>query len=348
MHSDILKDLQIVVVDDEEVNLALLDALLKIDNYTHVKIFLDPTEALLYLEANHCDILIVDYNMPKMDGITLVKKVKSFSSHILSIMVTSNENEQIMLNALAAGINEFLVKPISSISFALRLKNMTHLAAAYKITHDFNIQLEARVKDAVKELKKREFEALEVLSKAAEYKDPETAFHIARVSHYAKLIASKIGLSEEEQEIIFYAAPLHDLGKIGIADDILLKPGKLTADEFCSMQKHTNIGSGILKGKDNKYLLAGEKIANSHHEKYDGSGYPNGLEGEDIPLYGRIVAIADVFDALTTVRPYKKAWPFEDALNYIIENKAQHFDPKLVDIFVKYIDDVKIIYQQFR
>lgn len=203
------------------------------------------------------------------------------------------------------------------------------------------------VEKATENLRYSQFEALEVLSKTAEYKDPETGSHIARVSHYTKMLAELCGLDTYEQEVIFYAAPLHDIGKVGIEDKILLKPGKLTDDEFNTMKTHSSIGFNILNNSGNPYLIAGATIAESHHEKYNGRGYPNTLVGEAIPLYARIVAIADVFDALTSIRPYKKGWSFEEAMELITKEKGEHFDPYQVDLFIANIDRVRDIYQKF-
>jgi response regulator RpfG family c-di-GMP phosphodiesterase len=263
-------------------------------------------------------------------------------------MVTANNDEEMMLDALASGVTEFLLKPILPITFKLRLKNILEIKSALNITKDFNRTLQEKVDEATQALKNSEYEALEVLSKAAEYKDPETASHIARVSYYSKLLARNCGLSIEEQDVIYYAAPLHDIGKIGINDNILLKPGKLSEDEFTQMKTHSRKGAVILKGKNNTFLKAGEVIALSHHEKYNGKGYPQALRGEAIPLYGRIVAIADVFDALTSERPYKKAWSFEDAIAFLNEEKGEHFDSQLVEYFIESIDEVKTIYENFK
>jgi response regulator RpfG family c-di-GMP phosphodiesterase len=193
----------------------------------------------------------------------------------------------------------------------------------------------------------REHEALQVLSKTAEYKDPETGSHISRVAHYSKLMAKGYGLDEDEQELIFYASPLHDIGKVGINDNVLLKPGKLTPEEFEIMKGHSQIGYEILKSSENPYLRAGAIIAHTHHEKFDGSGYPRGIKGDDIHIYGRITAIADVFDALTSERPYKKAWSFNDAAALIKNESGLHFDPELVTIFIDHIDTVREIYRTF-
>lgn len=341
-------NLKIVVVDDEMVNTILFEELIKQEGYSQYKVFEDPVEALEYIQSEHIDAIIIDYNMPKMDGIELLEASRALYPDIVSIMITANNDEEVMSEALKSGATEFLLKPISSTVFKLRLKNILELKHALNLTKNFNNLLTEKVDEATKALRLSKFETLEVLSKAAEYKDPETASHIARVSHYSKLLARAYGLSEEEQEIIYYAAPLHDIGKIGIKDDILLKPGKLSAEEFEDMKTHTIKGGDILKDKTNSFLVAGKIIALTHHEKYNGKGYPLGLKGEDIPLYGRIVAVADVFDALTSVRPYKEAWSFERALGLLVEEKDQHFDAKLVDYFVENIDEVKKIYETFQ
>ncbi len=201
---------------------------------------------------------------------------------------------------------------------------------------------------AKKEVFSRENETLKVLGKASEYKDPETGAHIARVSHYSLILSKSYGQSEAMQDLLFYSAPLHDIGKLGIPDSILLKPEELTPKESETMKTHTSIGYEILKNPDSKYLKAGAVIAMSHHEKFDGTGYPKGLKGEDIPIFGRIVSIADVFDALTTERPYKEAWSFEMAVDFIKEEKGRHFDPYFVDLFVENISKFREIFENHR
>jgi len=340
--------LKIIVVDDEIVNLLLLETILQDEGYENVSSFSDSMEALKYLQEHPVDALVTDFNMPDINGIGLLEEAKKQHPDLVSIMITANNDTEMMHKALAAGVTDFLLKPISPVVFKLRLHNILEIAASLNLTKNFNKQLSRKVEEATVALQQSEYEALEVLSKAAEYKDPETASHIARVAHYSKLLAKAYGLSEKEQNIIYYAAPLHDIGKIGIADAILLKPGKLTDDEFTKMKEHSAIGANILHGNKNIFLQAGEIIALTHHEKYNGKGYPKGLQGEDIPLYGRIVAVADVFDALTSKRPYKEAWSFEKALNLLIEEKEEHFDPQIVDLFVQNIDKVKTIYEEFQ
>ena len=341
-------NLNIVIVDDEIVNLLLLENIVNAEGYEKVSTFDSSPEAIEYIQNNKVDVLITDFNMPHMDGIALLEQAKERYPDLVSIMITANNDNEMMHRALEAGVTDFLIKPISPIVFKLRLNNILELKNSLNLTQHFNERLTTKVEEATAALKKSEYEALGVLSKAAEYKDPETASHIARVSHYSKLLAQAYGLSKEEQNIIYYAAPLHDIGKIGINDTILLKSGKLTQDEFTTIKEHPAIGAEILHGKENAFLKAGKTIALAHHEKYNGTGYPKGLQGEEIPLYGRIVAIADVFDALTSNRPYKKAWSFEKASNLLIEEKGKHFDPQIVDCFIENLDAIKTIYEKFQ
>lgn len=321
--------INIVIVDDEPISLLLLEAIA--EEYEPLT-FTNPLEVVEYLKHSVADLLITDFNMPVMDGIELLQKAKELQPDIMSIMVTANGEESVRIQALEEGVDDFLTKPYSPPEVKLRIKNR-HI-----------LRLEER---SIRALREREHEALRILSKTAEYKDPETASHVARVAHYSKLLGGLYGLDKQEQEILFYAAPLHDIGKVGIKDDILLKPGKLDDEEFELMKTHSYVGYEILADAENPYLRAGAVIAHSHHEKYNGRGYPLGLKGEDIPLYGRIVAIADVFDALTSIRPYKRAWSFEEAMELIKSEKGEHFDPVLVDMFVESEAEIREIFIRF-
>lgn len=340
-------DLHIVSIDDNENNLFLIEAICS-EMGLDVKSFSEPLEALIYVLQNHIDLIIIDYMMPNLDGISFIEEFRKQNDKVPIIMVTAaGDDETIHKDAFDAGVNDFISKPVNSVLFKARV---TNLLTGYKnrlLIEDRAKLLEEEVKKATKDLINREHETLYVLGKTAEYKDPETASHVARVAHYSKLIAREYGLSEKEQEIIYYAAPFHDLGKVGIEDDILLKPGKLDDQEFEIMKKHASIGYEILKDSHSEFLKAGATIAISHHEKWDGSGYPKGLKGEDIHIYGRIVAVVDVFDALTSNRPYKKAWSFDEALELLKEESEKHFDPKIIELFIKNIDEIKQIYSSF-
>lgn len=339
-------ELRLMIVDDEPVNLMLLEEIAKGLGHRPVS-FSDSQKALAWARENRVDLIVTDYNMPGMNGLDLLQELRTIYPEIMSIMITASGDNNLKLEALGTQVNDFLTKPISTAEFQLRLHNMIQIQNSLKIQRAFAEELTVAVEKATEALRKSQFETLEVLSRTAEYKDPETGSHIARVSHYSKMLAEAYGLNDYEQELIFYAAPLHDIGKVGIEDIVLLKPGKLTQEEFERIKIHSLIGYNILRNSVNPYLHAGAIVAYTHHEKYNGTGYPKGIRADEIPLYGRIVAIADVFDALTSIRPYKRAWSFEEAMDLIEQEKGGHFDPILVDLFILNIDRVRKIYQQF-
>jgi putative two-component system response regulator len=334
MYDDILA----VSIDDNEQNLMVLEAYADQMLDLRVVNFSDPQKALEFITTNNCDIIYVDYRMPKLNGKELIKEFRKTNTTTPIIMITAEgDTEGLMTEALEAGATDFLNKPIEPVEFSLRSKNLLELRKA-------QVYLQKEVDKATQELQDREHESLIILGTTAEWKDPETGSHIARVARYSQLLAQECGLSDDEQEVIYFASPFHDMGKVGIKDDILLKQGKLDDDQFEEMKKHSQIGYEILKDSNSKYLKMGATIALTHHEKYDGTGYPNKITGEDIPIYGRIVAIADVFDALTSIRPYKRAWGFDEAMAFLKEQSGRHFDPKLIDIFVANEAKVKEIY----
>lgn len=342
------QNMQIVSVDDNENNLFLIESICQ-DMDLNIKSFSQPLDALLYSLKNNVDLIITDYMMPELDGLEFIEEFRKQKKNIPIIMVTAaGDNEKIHKKAFELGANDFLSKPINATLFEARVINLLTNHQNRILLEDRAKHLESEVLKATEVLIKREHETLRVLGKTAEYKDPETASHVARVAHYSRMLAREYGLSEEDQDIIFYAAPFHDLGKVGIEDKLLLKPGKLDKDEFEIMKTHAQIGYEILKDSQSEYLKAGAIIAITHHEKFDGSGYPNKISGEAIHIYGRIVAVVDVFDALTSHRPYKKAWSFEDALNLLREEKGKHFDPKIIELFEKNIDEVNEIYNSFK
>ena len=348
----------IINVDDNDMNLLLIETYLQEIDATFIN-FTNPSTAIDYLQNNLFDLVIVDYKMPEIDGIELTKAVKALDPDAPVIMVTASDAEDtIQIQALRAGVNDFIKKPINKAILLNRVQNFIKLRKAIRyLSHQEQI-LQIQVDQATADLQKtirelteayatlehKEHETLRILSRTAEYKDEETANHVKRVSGYTVLMAQRLNLDENEQNILNFAAPLHDLGKVGTPDNILLKPGKLNEDEMKIMREHAAIGADILKDASSPYLKAGYIIAISHHEKYDGSGYPQGLVGEEIPLYGRIVAIADVFDALTSKRPYKKAWPFDEAIHFLRQNAGTHFDPLLIDLFTADLHDVHAIH----
>lgn len=341
------ENMQIVSIDDNENNLFLIEAIFS-DMDLHVKSFADPLDALVYCLQNPVDMILTDFMMPNLNGLQFIEEFRKTKKHIPIVMITAiGDDENVHKQAFDLGANDFLNKPLNAVIFKARVFNLLTNHQNRILLEDRTKLLQSEVEKATKNLLDREHETLQILGKTAEYKDPETASHVARVARYSRLLAKEYGLSEKDQDIVFYAAPFHDLGKVGIEDKILLKPGKLDEEEYKIMKTHAQIGYDILKDSKSEYLQAGAAIAISHHEKWDGSGYPNGLKGENIHIFGRIVAIADVFDALTSFRPYKKAWSFEDALKYLDEKSGIDFDPQMVNIFKEKIEDVKVIYKQF-
>ena len=341
-----IENMKIISIDDNKTNLLIIESYAK-NLSLQIDSFLEPKEALVASSNIEYDLVIVDYMMPEINGLEFIQEFRKNNPEIPIIMLTAvGDDMQLQIKALEYGANDFLSKPINAPAFKARIINMLKLRKSQLLLKNKAMLLQVEVDKATLRLKESELETLQMLGKTAEYKDPETNAHTQRVSHYCKILARAYGLDENLQDIIFYASPFHDLGKIGIPDRILLKPGKLDADEYEIMRKHSQIGYEILKGSKSKYLKAGGVIAYNHHEKYDGTGYPNGLRGENIPIFGRITAIADVFDALTSIRPYKKAWSVDEAFTLLIEEKNRHFDPILVDLFIKNKEDVMNIHKK--
>ncbi len=332
--------IKMIYVDDEDLNLNLVEKFCKPLGLYPV-LFNHPKDALTYAAHTPIDIALVDYCMTDMNGVELTQKLKRMYPDIFIIMITSlSDDEQIKISAIQNGAVEFLGKPLHLAEFSARLKNITELVTSRLLIKNKAALLKNEIDKATDVIAQREYETLMVLGRAAEYKDSDTGNHTNRVAYYSRLILSSVTQEESQLELIFYSSPLHDIGKIGIPDSILLKPGKLTPEEFEIMKTHTEIGAQILKGTISKYLQKGTEIALTHHEKFDGSGYPKGLQGKDIPLFGRIVALSDVFDALTSKRPYKEPWTIDAALDYIGQNKGKHFDPELAEIFLSHKDKI--------
>jgi len=333
----------ILIIDDQLTSRQILKQLVStIEQNLTVHDFANPLEALSWTAKNPVDLVLVDYKMPEMNGVEFIRKFRMnpVSAHVPVIMVTSIEDRNVRYEALGAGATDFLMKPVDHHECRARCRNLLTQYQQYKIISDRSRWLERRVAEATSEIRMRERETLLRLARAGEYRDEETGNHIIRMAKYSRIIAEEIGLSREDAEVIEMAAPMHDIGKIGIRDDILLKPGKLTPEEFEIMKTHTLIGHDILKDSPSKFLQMGGIIALGHHEKFDGSGYPYGKKGEEIPIEARIVAVADVFDALVSERPYKNAWSTQAALEYMDSHRGRHFDPDALDAFKSQIDAV--------
>jgi response regulator RpfG family c-di-GMP phosphodiesterase len=340
---------KVLIVDDNPVNLVILSGLVESIHSCQAGPFADPHEALADCRESDPDLYVVDYMMPGMNGIEFVERVREIPGRddVPIVMVTAMEDRGVRQKALEAGVTDFLSKPVDSQEFLVRVRNMLKLRQAYCRLATRAQMLAAEVLRVTEQVKASERDTLYALARAAEYRDPETGEHILRMASFAGLIGEYLGLPKQEVELLVQAAPLHDLGKIGTPDHILLKTGPLTDAERVVMQQHTTIGWQILRSHASPVLQAGAVIAYSHHEKFDGSGYPLGLAGTNIPLYGRIVAVADVLDALTSARPYKPAWPVAQARAHLLAGRGAHFDPHCVDAIVERWPEALQIMQRF-
>jgi two-component system response regulator RpfG len=288
--------------------------------------------------------------MPEMDGIEFVKRLRALPGyeHVPIVMVTVHDDRKVRYAALDAGITDFLTKPVDARECLARCRNLLTLRRQHLVLEDRRRLLEHMVEDATREVREREKDTLMRLARAGEFRDEETGFHLIRMARYSRLIATALGLEPDEAQTIELAAPLHDIGKIGIPDQILLKADRLDAGEWEVMRRHPVIGHEILKGSASKYVRMGALIALGHHEKYDGSGYPNGLVADHIPLCARVVSVADVYDALTSTRPYKKAWSCDQAFEYVASQAGRHFDPRMVEAFHTMKKQVLQVQQEWR
>ncbi len=307
---------RLLLVDDEPVNLRVLKNILAEDY--ELAFAKSAQEAINLAMKEPPELILMDVMMPEITGLEACQTLKAEPStkNVPVIFVTALADENDETAGFAAGGVDYITKPVSPAIVKARVK--THLSL---------VQAE--------ELRVTRLQVIQRLGRAAEYKDNETGTHVLRMSHYSRILARAYGLSEKAADDILHAAPMHDIGKIGIADSILLKPGRLTEEEFDVMRTHPQIGADIIGEADSDLLKLAKSVALTHHEKWDGSGYPNGLKGEDIPIEGRIVAIADVFDALTSKRPYKEAWTVEKTLDLINAESGKHFDPDLVELLDK-------------
>jgi len=346
----------ILIVDDEDRNLRLIEALLLPMGYDVLKAANGKEATQMAMETSP-DVILMDIMMPVMDGLEAVKILKQDAETriIPVVMITALREVNDRIKALEAGADDFLSKPVDKTELRIRVQTLVKVKAYNDHLRNYQKQLEAEVARKTIQLRKT-LEALQIasldsihrLSRAAEYKDEDTGAHIERMSRYSEAVARKMGLDGKTVERILYAAPMHDVGKIGIPDKILLKPGKLDPDEWEIMKQHAAIGARILGGSRTGFIKLAEVIALTHHERWDGSGYPQGLRGTRIPIVGRITAIADVFDALTTRRPYKEPFSLEKSFAIIRESKGTHFDPDVVDAFFAVQDEILAIKETYQ
>ena len=325
----------VAIVDDSEINVLLFKKMLGVLEGCSPVGFTVSQAALDWAVSNEVDLVLVDYTMPAPDGLAFIERFRRIPGRfdVPVVMVTTSDNAEVRYKALELGATDFLMRPVDRVEFLTRVRNMLTLRRSARQLADRAQWLAEEVRKATRQMVEQEREAVLRLSKAAEYRDPETGAHLLRISIISRLIGQRMGLDGRALDVLAAAAPMHDVGKVGIPDHVLLKPGRLTPDEFEVMKRHTVIGYEILGGSTSPLLQAAADIALSHHERFDGSGYPRGLAGEAIPPMARIVAVADVFDALISDRVYKPAWPQEEAEAYLREGAGSHFDPACVEAF---------------
>ena len=315
---------KVLLCDDELMNRKVASKILKKEGFEVVEAE-NGLEALALLEAEPVDLILMDLMMPEMDGYEATTRIKADErlAHIPLIIISALSDREAITKGLKLGADEYISKPFDITEFILRVKNAVRMGELQN--------------------QKNEKDIIYILAKAAEYRDNETSMHTVRVGEIAAFVAKELAFESEAVELMRLAAPMHDMGKVGISDSILLKPGKLTDEEFVQMKKHAQIGYDILSQKKTPLLEYAAEIALSHHEKYDGSGYPQGLKGDAIPLSGAIVAVVDVFDALMSERPYKKPFSLEKTISIIKEGDGSHFHPKIVAIFMQNIEQIEAI-----
>ncbi len=342
---------KILIVDDEATSIHLLMKVLTDAGYTNVRATQDPHEVEKLYNQIKPDLLVLDLHMPHMEGFKIMERLKAEQKEgdtYLPILVISQErNRVIQFSALEAGAKDFLVKPYDSVEVLLRIRNFLEVRMMHQQIREQNKLLERRIQERTEQLYQNQIDTIKRLSRAVEYRDSETGAHTTRIEQYVYYLAKALGFGEEESKIISTASLLHDVGKIGIPDHILQKKGPLTPEEREIMKTHTTIGAKLLSGSASTFLKMGEEIALTHHECWDGTGYPRGLMGSNIPMAGRICGLCDVFDALTSQRPYKEIWPNEKALKEIEQERGTHFDPHMVDCFFKILPEIRRIHEEY-
>lgn len=345
-----LKRSRIMVVDDEEANLKLVRKVLERAGYENLIMIQDSRQVLAEYHLSSPDLILLDLNMPHIDGFGVLRQLKTLDDPLLPpvVVLTAQMGNNFLMQSLESGARDFLTKPFDQTEILLRVSNLLEVHLAYRLLYDQKDVLAQMVEQRTDDLKKTRLQIVQRLGRAAEYRDNETGLHIIRMSEFSVVLARSLGWDPSAQELLLNASPMHDIGKIGIPDQILLKPGKFEPEEWEIMKTHAAIGAELLDGDDSDLLRMAAEIALHHHEKWDGSGYPHGLAGKAIPQSARIVALADVFDALMSDRPYKKSWKLEAAVEFIHDQAGQHFDPEVVAHFDLCLPEILSIREKYK
>lgn len=344
-----LANAPILIVDDNDANILLLENILRQRGYRNVVACNDPYQVTALHNEHQFAIILLDMQMPGLDGLGVMNALRAAAPerYLPVLIITAQTDSELRLRALSLGARDYITKPLVVAELSQRIRNLLEVELAYRDRLAQAAILEAKVRERTRELEESQKEILHRLALAGEYRDNETGNHVQRVSRSSKALALAVGVNEDAAEMIFHASPMHDVGKIGIPDDILLRPGRLEGRDLQIMRTHVEIGGKILDEHNAPVMKMAHAIAMAHHERWDGKGYPQGLSGNGIPLEARIVAICDVFDALTSVRPYKPAWPIDDAVNYVREQAGMHFDPELSKAFLGILPEIISIRARF-
>jgi len=340
-----IRNAKILIVDDDAMSVRLIEESLNMGGFMAHTYTSDPRKAKALFESYKPDIVLLDLNMPHISGFDVMESFKETDpTHLVPIVVlTAHDDIGVRLKALDMGAMDFIPKPFNHAEVVTRVRNIITVRLLQKQVMDQNTLLEQKVLERTAELHDTRLEIIRHLGRAVEYRDDETGLHIVRMSQMCALMGKAYGMNDENVDLLLNAAPMHDVGKIGISDTILLKPGRLNDEERAVMQTHAAIGAKILSGHDSPIMNMARDIALAHHERWDGQGYPNRLRGEEIPLVGRISALCDVFDALLSTRPYKDAWTMEAAISEVVRLKGAHFDPELTDLFLSILPEIKVM-----
>jgi putative two-component system response regulator len=340
---------KILIVDDEPGNIQILERMLNTVGYHNITSTTDSRSTPKIYQSMQPDLILLDIKMPGFSGFDVMNalKVLEKESYLPILVLTAQLDPETRLKAIKSGAKDFVNKPFIMEEMLARINNLLEVRMLHNSIYSDKKSLETQVMQRSEELRQYQVEIIHRLARAAEYRDNETGMHVIRISKLCERLARGLGLSEHECHLIRHASPMHDIGKIGIPDHILLKPGRLTIEEWSVMKTHSDIGALILSGSESEFLQMAEVIAGSHHERWEGSGYPRGLKGEEIPMVSRIVTVCDVFDALTSDRPYKKAWSVENTVAEMEKQNGKLFDPDVLGVFMTLLPEMISITQQF-
>lgn len=332
---------RILAIDDQIQNVNIIDRLLRRAGFEQIFTTTEPTQAATLFERHQPDLVLLDLHMPDLDGFGVLEQLGPMlppDGYLPIVFITADADAHLKKRALSMGAKDFVNKPFDATEMVLRIRNLLEARFLYLVLQEQNEQLERRVRERTEELEQAQLEILHRLSRAADFRDDDTMQHTERVGRLSAALARELGMDDEDVELLRLAAPLHDLGKIALPDSILHKGGGLNDDEFAIVKTHTRIGARLLSGSTHPLLQMAEEIARTHHEQWDGSGYLEGLHGDSIPLVSRIVAVADVFDALTHARAYKKSWPLAEVVDELKRQRGRQFDPAVVDALMKLVE----------